>query len=63
MGGLLGPYWGLGTATVYVLLGMMGLPVFQGGNGGFDYTLGVTGGYIIGLYYLHLLLAGYLGSV
>jgi biotin transport system substrate-specific component len=48
MGGLLGPFWGLGTSTVYVLLGMMGLPVFQGGNGGFDYTLGVTGGYIIG---------------
>ena len=25
MGGLLGPFWGLGTSTVYVLLGMMGV--------------------------------------
>ena len=27
---------------------MAGIPVFQGGNGGWDYSLGVTGGYLIG---------------
>tara|TARA_B100000579_G_scaffold189336_1_gene154568 strand:+ start:65055 stop:65561 length:507 start_codon:yes stop_codon:yes gene_type:complete len=48
MGGLLGPKWGFGTSFSYVLLGLVGIPLFQGGNGGFTYTTGVTGGYIIG---------------
>jgi len=48
MGGLLGPKWGLGTSLSYVLLGLVGIPLFQGGNGGLQYTTGVTGGYIIG---------------
>ncbi len=48
MGGLLGPKWGFGASLSYVLLGLAGIPLFQGGNGGFAYTTGVTGGYIIG---------------
>jgi len=48
MGGILGPKWALGSVLGYILLGLAGLPVFQGGNGGIDYITGVTGGYIIG---------------
>ena len=48
MGGLLGPKWGFGSSLSYATLGFIGVPLFQGGNGGFEYTTGVTGGYIIG---------------
>ena len=36
------------SALVYVLLGMAGMPVFQGFTGGLGCVLGPTGGYIIG---------------
>ena len=36
------------TALVYVLLGMAGMPVFQGFTGGLGCVLGPTGGYIVG---------------
>ena len=42
--------WKSGAASVvlYVLLGMVGLPVFSGFEGGFHKIAGVTGGFIIG---------------
>ncbi|MBQ4522818.1 MAG: biotin transporter BioY [Lachnospiraceae bacterium] len=36
------------TLILYLLLGMIGLPVFSGGRGGLIVLLGPTGGYIIG---------------
>ena len=54
MGGILGPRWGLGSSSAYILLGIIGVPVFQGANSGFDYVLGVTGGYIVGLSLIHI---------
>ncbi|MDG2101909.1 MAG: biotin transporter BioY [Dehalococcoidia bacterium] len=48
MGGILGLKWGFGSILGYVLIGLVGVPVFQGGNGGIDYISGVTGGYILG---------------
>ncbi len=48
MGGILGPRWGFGSSSAYILLGIIGVPVFQGANSGFDYVIGVTGGYIVG---------------
>ncbi|MCD7980879.1 MAG: biotin transporter BioY [Clostridiales bacterium] len=36
------------TVTVWILLGLVGLPVFSGGKGGFGVLAGATGGYIIG---------------
>lgn len=33
---------------VYILLGAVGLPVFNGGNSGIGYLLGPTGGFFIG---------------
>ncbi len=46
--GLLG--WKRGTASViiYILLGMIGLPVFTGFKGGIAAVTGPTGGYIVG---------------
>jgi len=36
------------SALVYVMLGMAGMPVFQGFTGGLGCVLGPTGGYIVG---------------
>ncbi len=47
-GGLLGAKWGTLTLTVYVLLGVSGLPFFAGANGGWEYAIGATGGYLLG---------------
>lgn len=36
------------TVGIWILLGLVGLPVFSGGKGGFGVLAGPTGGYIIG---------------
>jgi biotin transport system substrate-specific component len=45
---MLGSKWGTISMLVYVLLGIVGLPVFAGGASGLGVVLGPTGGYIIG---------------
>lgn len=46
-GAVLGP-WAGGTAlSLYLVLGAWGAPVFSGGNGGFEWLMGPTGGYLI----------------
>ncbi len=45
---LLGPYWGSLSQLVYVLLGLIGLPVFTQG-GGLMYVVKPTFGFLIGL--------------
>jgi biotin transport system substrate-specific component len=45
---LLGPSWGLASVIVYLLLGLIGLPVFSGGGGGAAHFAGPTGGYLVG---------------
>ena len=45
---LLGPKWGSITVAVYVFMGLLGLPVFAGGAGGFSYVLQLSFGYLIG---------------
>lgn len=47
-GALLGSYTGALSQIVYVLLGLIGLPVFSGGKAGLGILLGPTGGYLIG---------------
>lgn len=46
--GLLGTKKATAAVTVYILLGILGLPVFSGGRSGLGVLLGQTGGYITG---------------
>jgi biotin transport system substrate-specific component len=45
---LLGNRWGLATVGLYLLAGLIGLPVFAGGTAGIGRIFGPTGGYLIG---------------
>ncbi|MCH5272065.1 MAG: biotin transporter BioY [Lachnospiraceae bacterium] len=47
-GYLLGPRMGSMSVLLYLLLGMMGLPVFSGYMGGVARLFGPTGGYLLG---------------
>ena len=53
---LLGTKWAMISCIVYLVIGMIGLPVFSGFSGGFAKLAGPTGGYLIG--YLFLILIG-----
>ena len=44
LGSLYGLRLTLISITIYLALGIIGLPIFQGHNGGVDYFMGVTGG-------------------
>jgi biotin transport system substrate-specific component len=45
---LLGFPWAGVSVAVYLLIGLIGLPVFQGGSGGPAHFFGPTGGFLIG---------------
>jgi biotin transport system substrate-specific component len=45
---LLGSRWGLASVAVYLLAGLVGLPVFAGGAGGIGRIFGPTGGFLLG---------------
>ena len=46
--GLLGGKRGTASVAVYILLGVVGVPVFAGFRGGIGVLLSTTGGYIVG---------------
>lgn len=52
--GLLGLKGGMLSLLVYLLLGLVGLPVFSGFRGGPGVLLGPTGGYLIGFFFTAL---------
>ncbi|MEA4824552.1 MAG: biotin transporter BioY [Clostridiaceae bacterium] len=52
--GMLGGRRGTIAVLVYMLLGVIGLPVFSGFRGGFGVLLGTTGGYIVGFLFTTL---------
>lgn len=56
--GVLGGRRGTITIFVYILLGLMGLPVFAGFAGGIGVLFGNTGGYIIGFLCSSLIMWG-----
>ena len=58
---LLGAQRSAYCVMIYLLLGMVGLPVFSGFSGGIGVLLGPTGGYLIG-YVPCALLVGWLGK-
>ena len=47
-GTVLGKKWGTAAVGLYLLIGIIGVPVFSGFSGGFQKLAGVTGGYLIG---------------
>ena len=47
-GGALGFRRGVASSTLYLALGLVGLPVFAGGRSGVDVFIGLSGGYLIG---------------
>ncbi|WBF68799.1 biotin transporter BioY [Desulfovibrio subterraneus] len=55
---ILGPVRGASAMALYILAGIIGLPVFAGGKAGFAHMLGPTGGYLLG-YVGTALLAGF----
>ena len=46
---ILGAKYGALSQAVYVALGLVGLPIFAGGLGGFQYVLRPTFGFVVGL--------------
>lgn len=61
LGGILGSRIGTLSVIMYILEGLIGLPVFAGGTMGFLYLLGPTGGYLIG-FVPAVYLVGYLSE-
>ena len=53
--GLLGTKRGILTVLVYILLGLIGVPVFSGFSAGVGVLAGATGGYIIGFIFTALI--------
>lgn len=47
-GAILGKKYGTLAAALYLLIGIIGVPVFSGFSGGLQKLAGVTGGYLIG---------------
>ncbi|MEF8774596.1 MAG: biotin transporter BioY [Halobacteriales archaeon] len=46
-GALLGPVWGGAAMVLYLAAGVVGLPVFAGGDAGLGVLIGPTGGYLL----------------
>lgn len=55
-GGLLGARDGTVSQLIYVLLGIVGVPVFSGFSGGLGKIAGPTGGYILGYIFMALVI-------
>ncbi len=47
-GAVLGGYFGALSQMIYLLIGVVGLPIFAGGGSGLSVLIGPSGGYLIG---------------
>ncbi len=45
---LLGGFWGVAPTALFFALGVIGLPIFAGGQGGFQVLMNINGGFRIG---------------
>lgn len=59
---LLGMKWGTVSCLIYLLIGLVGVPVFTGFSGGIGKVLGPTGGYLIGYIFLSLITGFFIGK-
>lgn len=57
-GYVLGIKWGLASIITYILLGVVGVPVFSGFKGGMHVLFGASGGFIFGFIFF----AGFCGA-
>jgi len=57
VGGLYGPRLTALSIFSYIIIGIIGVPVFQSHNGGIDYFFGVTGGYLIGFIFASVIIS------
>jgi biotin transport system substrate-specific component len=48
VGAGLGSVRGMASLALYLLVGMIGAPVYSGGEGGWEWVKGATGGYLVG---------------
>jgi biotin transport system substrate-specific component len=58
VGGVLGFQRGIMALGLFLLAGVVGLPFFQGWNGGWTYATGATAGYLVG----YLVMAAMVGA-
>jgi biotin transport system substrate-specific component len=58
VGTALGPRLGPASMALYVLAGVLGVPVFAGGTHGAESLLGITGGYLVGFVVAAALVGG-----
>lgn len=58
---VLGTKLGTLSCGIYLLLGLVGLPVFAGGSAGADKLFGPTGGYLVGYLFLALIAGVFVG--
>lgn len=56
---ILGMKLGTISVCIYILLGLVGVPVFSGFSGGVGKVLGPTGGYIIGFLFMALIIGSF----
>ncbi len=56
--GLLGMKRGTLALVIYLLVGIIGVPVFSGFRGGLGVLFGTTGGYIVGFFFVTLIVGG-----
>lgn len=48
VGASLGPLLGASSLVLYFCIGLLGAPVYSGGDGGWEIVKGATGGYLVG---------------
>ncbi len=51
---IIGPWYSCASVLIYILLGIIGLPIFSKSQAGLQVVVGPTGGYMIGYFFIAL---------